>query len=94
MPRNLFRMSLKELKEWQAKLHSMPGYHYTGQDLSPQGLARRMEADHTVLARNYPCPMQGDIEPGALVYFQYEGLPAKWLQGTVYVANRHLKNEE
>jgi hypothetical protein len=94
MPRNLFRMSLKELREWQKFLHSLPGYHYTGEDLSADGLAEKMEVDHTVMARDYPCPIEGSIEPGALVYFEYEGLPAKWLQGTVYVANRHLKKEE
>ena len=94
MLRNLFRMSLKELKAWQDKLRSMPGYEYNGRDLSPAGLAKQMEIEHTVMARDYPCPIEGNIEPGALVYFTYEGLPAKWLQGTVYVANRHLKKEE
>jgi hypothetical protein len=33
------------------------------------------------------------LEPGATVYIEWNGMPGKWMNGVVYVAKRHLKEE-
>jgi hypothetical protein len=92
-PINLFHIrSVKELEEWQAELHSRPDYQYHGEDLSPEGLEKKLvEHDYIVYARNVPCPME-DIQPGATVKYTLDnGLYVTWLNGTLYVWRKHLE---
>ena len=89
------RMTLKKLKEMRRKIQSHPLYDPTlGEDLSPEALAKRLveELDHVVVARDVPPPLDR-LEPGSTVYIEWEGMPAKWMNGVVYVAKRHLKKE-
>jgi hypothetical protein len=44
---------------------------------------------YEVYARDVPCPLS-DVEAGSVVVCDYDGYPAKWLNGTVYVRKVHL----
>jgi hypothetical protein len=84
---NLFHIkSVEELEEWQRYLRSLPGAgEYTGEDLSEKGLHKKFEAGHVVVGRNVPCPFEDPVPVGSTVYTDWNGVPAWWLNGTLYV---------
>lgn len=89
---NLLRLrSVQELEEWQACLRSQGGT-YTGEDLSGPGLLKKMveEQNFVVVAHDVPCPMECEVPPGSIVITEHEGMPARWLNGTLLVRKDHL----
>jgi hypothetical protein len=44
---------------------------------------------YEVYARDVPCPLS-DVEAGSIVVCEYDGHPAKWLNGTIYIRKVHL----
>lgn len=87
------RMTLKKIEELRQKVINHPLYDPTlGEDLSPEGLAKKLEVDHVVVARDVEPPLLR-LEPGSIVSTTWNDLPAKWMNGVVYVAKRHFKEE-
>ena len=95
--RDPFRMSLKELEELQAKIRNHPLYDpdYAGQDLSPDGLLASLQKEHNyvVVAHDVPAPLD-NIEPGSIILFTYNGMSARWLNGTVLVRRDILEQNK
>ena len=49
--------------------------------------------DYVVYAHNVPAPME-NIDPGALVVCEYDGMSARWLNGTIYVRRVTLEQKQ
>ncbi len=90
------RMTLKKLRELQERIRNHPLYDPElaglNQDLSPEGLKEQMLRDniYTCVATNVPPPLD-NLEPGATVLMTWEGMPARWINGEVYVPTNKLK---
>ena len=91
---NPFRKTLKQIKEMSDKIRNHPLYDHTYDYQSPNSLPNIFtELEYEEVARNVPCPMD-DIEPGSIVVTEYNGLPAKWFNGNIYVRRIHLGKKE
>jgi hypothetical protein len=48
---------------------------------------------YVVYARNVPPPFD-DLEPGALVIGEYDGMGSRWINGTIYVRKDVLEKKQ
>lgn len=91
---NPFRKTLKQIKEMSDEVRNHPLYDHTYDYQSPNSLPATLAGlDYVEVAQNVPCPMD-DIPEGSIVVTEYNGLPAKWINGYVYVRRIHLDKEE
>lgn len=59
---------------------------YRGQDLSGEALLQ----DYVPVEHNVKSPV-GDVPAGSIVYTTWNGIRAKWLNGTVFVWRKDLE---
>jgi len=93
----LDRKTLKDLEEMRRKVIEHPLYDASHDTLSPEVLSKRMldEMDYVVYATDVPAPdWAQDVDLGSIVPCDYDGMRAKWMNGTIYVKRGNLGKEE
>jgi hypothetical protein len=93
---NPFRVTLKQLERRRQAIINHPLYSpELGEDLSDEGLAKKLvsELNHVVYARDVSPPLE-NLEPGATVILDYDGMLAKWLNGTIFIRRDILEKQQ